>query len=128
LLKIFLGCGERNGETSSRDFYALQDLEAELKSSTFLLLKCPRRILLLFRPPYQHLFIIFLETGVGKEVSKQRKTINSFAHSAVANPQISSACQPANRKPENFKINPQISNYLQNNAQLCLKTVLKVVF
>jgi hypothetical protein len=89
LLKIFLGCGERNGETSSRDFYALQDLEAELKSSTFLLLKCPRRILLLFRSPYHHLFIIFRDRGGhrGEQTNKNQKII--FAHSAVANPQIS---------------------------------------
>jgi hypothetical protein len=109
LLKIFLGCGERNGETSSRDFYALQDLEAELKSSTFLLLKCPRRILLLFRPPYDHLFNIFGDRGgpgwaeVGKQ-TKTRKFFSSFRYRKSAN----FLGVPA-RKSANLKINPQIT-------------------
>jgi hypothetical protein len=52
----------------------------------------------------------------------------SWATSAIANPQISWKCQSANRNSASFMINPQICKLLQNTAQLCLKTVLKVAF
>ncbi len=57
-----------------------------------------------------------------------RKSPNSWAHSAIANWQISLVCQSANRKSAKFFIiNPQIV-HCTIIAQLCLKTVLKVVF
>jgi hypothetical protein len=70
----------------------------------------------------------------GAEVSNQTwffnsaypKSANSWAQSAVANPQISEGCQSANRKSANFHVNPQIPKFQQNTAQPCLKTVLKL--
>ncbi len=49
---------------------------------------------------------------------------NFWAHSAVTNLQNSKVCQSANHKFANF----YDRKFLQNTANLCLRTVLKVVF
>jgi hypothetical protein len=40
------------------------------------------------------------------------KSANSWAHSSIANPQISWVCKSVNSKSANFKINQQIANLL----------------
>ncbi len=63
--------------------------------------------------------------------SANRKSLNSWVHSAIANPQISQVCQSENRKSEFFKgLIRKLKNqkFLQNNAAFFLKTVLIVVF
>ncbi len=59
-----------------------------------------------------------------------RKSANPWAHSAIANPQISLVCQSANRKPQIFMMNRKSQARKLNKyiVQLCLKRILKVVF
>jgi hypothetical protein len=69
---------------------------------------------------------------VGKQTFFRSPQIsNSWAHSAIANPQISQVYQSANPNPQIFMTNPHLlasTQIFTNTAQLCLKTVLKVVF
>jgi hypothetical protein len=63
--------------------------------------------------------------------SANRKSENSWASSATANPQIPWLGQCSNPKSANFDFssaNRKIRKFLQNFAQLSLKTVLKFVF
>jgi hypothetical protein len=56
------------------------------------------------------------------------KSANSWALSAIANPQILSVPVLQILKFLLIILKSQIYKFLQNTAQLCLKTVLKVVF
>ncbi len=67
---------------------------------------------------------IIAESTRGEQSNIFKKSENSWAHSAIANPQISLVCQSANRKSTIFLdylqiANPQIST---NTSQLCSKT------
>ncbi len=57
--------------------------------------------------------------------SANSKSANSWAHSTIANPQISQGVSPKLRILKYFG---QIRKFLQNTAKLCLKTVLKIIF
>jgi hypothetical protein len=64
----------------------------------------------------------------------------NFLKAQIANPQILGLillsqtrtflmhASPQITNPQIFIVNPQIRKFLQNTAQLCIKTVLKVVF
>jgi hypothetical protein len=60
---------------------------------------------------------------VGKQTfleSANCKSANPYAHSAIANIDISQVCQSENPKSAILSINPRIRKFLRNTAQCCL--------
>ncbi len=72
--------------------------------------------------------LVIIRDGQANFLSN-RKTTNSWVRYRKSE-NFLGECQSANHKSTNqiFMINSKIFKFLQNTAQLCLKTVLKVVF
>jgi hypothetical protein len=73
------------------------------------------------------LSVVHLFPEVGKKTfyfkSANRKIANAWVHSAIANTQISKACESAILKSANFYFSPQIRKFIQHTAQLYFQTV-----